>query len=412
MKKFRLVTLGCKVNQYESQAMRESLLGKGLTETGEDAAEVVVLNTCTVTEGADRENRYWIRRLRRENPTAKIVVTGCWVERNRKEAESLSEVDSVLSNQEKPDLIHLYDWGNPSILEVCLKYAPVIQTALNHGFYCPGGALFLKHLNQPCERSFGPACLASAFLTGCNSIRPNRLFGTYLRSQKTKAWSRRMHWIVLSADQKKRLTQNGLPDERVIILSPGINLPEKISPMPADPVILFVGRLLHMKGLRVLLDALKSVKSPATLLVDGEGPDRLSLEAYAKKIGVANRVRFLGWCASEEHWENYQKSSFVVVPSIWPEPFGLVGIEAMSYSRPVIGSNIGGIPDWLEDEVTGFLVPPGDSEKLAEKIEILLKDPLLAHQMGQQGRQRVEARHNRKIFAEELLKNYQKICQK
>lgn len=105
MKKFRFVTLGCKVNQYETQAMKESFLREGLEESASNQAEVVVLNTCTVTEDADRDNRYWLRRLRRENPGAKIVVTGCWVERNRKEIAGLSEADLILSNQEKPDLV-------------------------------------------------------------------------------------------------------------------------------------------------------------------------------------------------------------------------------------------------------------------------------------------------------------------
>ncbi len=104
MKKFRFITLGCKVNQYETQAMKESLLREGLEESQENQAEVIVLNTCTVTEDADHRNRYWLRRLRRENPNAKIVVTGCWVEKNRKEIAGLPEVDLILSNQEKPDL--------------------------------------------------------------------------------------------------------------------------------------------------------------------------------------------------------------------------------------------------------------------------------------------------------------------
>jgi len=116
MKQVRFITLGCKVNQYETQAMRESLLGRGVSE-GEGPSDFVVINTCTVTDGADRENRYWIRRVRRENPQAKIVVTGCWVQRNRKEVEALPEVDLVLSNEEKPDLaVHLFQGcGTPAL---------------------------------------------------------------------------------------------------------------------------------------------------------------------------------------------------------------------------------------------------------------------------------------------------------
>lgn len=117
MGKVRFITLGCKVNQYETQAMRESLGRAGLEETRGDSCDVVVINTCTVTEGADRENRYWIRRAHRENPEAKIVVTGCWVERDRKEVEALPEVDLVLANREKPEIAQVLfqGCGTPSV---------------------------------------------------------------------------------------------------------------------------------------------------------------------------------------------------------------------------------------------------------------------------------------------------------
>jgi len=114
----RFVTLGCKVNQYETQGMREILSGCGLVEdrAGKDC-HFVVINTCTVTSGADRENRYWIRRMRREHPRAKIVVTGCYVERNRPEIEAMAEVDLVLSNHEKDEIADrlLSGCGTPEV---------------------------------------------------------------------------------------------------------------------------------------------------------------------------------------------------------------------------------------------------------------------------------------------------------
>ena len=107
----RFITLGCKVNQYETQAMRESLLGAGIAEPerfGGQAlsteVDFVVINTCTVTQKADRENLYWIRRARREHPAAKIVVTGCMVEHGRRQLSGLAEVDLVLANEEKADI--------------------------------------------------------------------------------------------------------------------------------------------------------------------------------------------------------------------------------------------------------------------------------------------------------------------
>lgn len=102
----RFITLGCKVNQYETQGMREIALAGGFQEVREARpdCDFVVINTCTVTSEADRENRYWIRRARREHPQARIVVTGCYAERNREEIAELPEVDLVLANHEKSDL--------------------------------------------------------------------------------------------------------------------------------------------------------------------------------------------------------------------------------------------------------------------------------------------------------------------
>lgn len=102
-RRVRFVTLGCKVNQYETQGMRELFCRRGIVETAarEDPCDFVVINTCTVTEEADKENRYWIRRMRREYPGAKIVVTGCFAERNRPEIEALPEVDFIFPNHKK-----------------------------------------------------------------------------------------------------------------------------------------------------------------------------------------------------------------------------------------------------------------------------------------------------------------------
>lgn len=103
-KNVRLYTLGCKVNQYETQAIRESFERLGVRDAeGEKGTlcDFVVLNTCTVTRDADKTNRYWIRRLRREHPKALLAVTGCYVEKNREDLEVMPEVDRIFSNREK-----------------------------------------------------------------------------------------------------------------------------------------------------------------------------------------------------------------------------------------------------------------------------------------------------------------------
>ncbi len=102
-KRFFIHTLGCKVNQYESQAMRESLLKDGFEEAfAKDAADVYIINTCTVTHHADSESRHLIGLFHRANPAAEIIVTGCWVEKNADEIALLPGVTRIIKNIDKP----------------------------------------------------------------------------------------------------------------------------------------------------------------------------------------------------------------------------------------------------------------------------------------------------------------------
>jgi threonylcarbamoyladenosine tRNA methylthiotransferase MtaB len=106
MKKVHFSTLGCKTNQYETQAMREKFLRAGYSETGNPKeADLVVVNTCTVTGEGDRKSRWLIRRLHRANPSAKIAVTGCYATLAGPELKSLSGVDFIVPNRDKDRIV-------------------------------------------------------------------------------------------------------------------------------------------------------------------------------------------------------------------------------------------------------------------------------------------------------------------
>ena len=101
-KRFFIKTLGCKVNQYESQAMREIMLRAGFREClAQDIADIYILNTCTVTNRADKESRYWLGFFHKANPKAKIVVTGCYVERDSSNISFLPGIAHIVKNEEK-----------------------------------------------------------------------------------------------------------------------------------------------------------------------------------------------------------------------------------------------------------------------------------------------------------------------
>src|SRR5665213_1877531 len=105
-KKFKISTLGCRTNQYESEAYATQLRTLGYQEAGEgEEADVCIVNTCTVTESADSSSRYQIRQLHRQNPSASLVVTGCLAERLPEELRAIPGVTHLVPNKEKENLL-------------------------------------------------------------------------------------------------------------------------------------------------------------------------------------------------------------------------------------------------------------------------------------------------------------------
>jgi len=159
---------------------------------------------------------------------------------------------------------------------------------------------------------------------------------------------------------------------------------------PGAPVVGFIGRLTDQKGVEHLIQAMPLVRRrvpQARLVVTGDGPLRERLERLAG--GVApGAVCFLG--ALEDPLPAFGLADVIVAPSRF-EPLGMVAAEALALGKAVVAARVGGLPDIVEHEVTGLLVPPGDPPALAEAIARLVEDRPLAARLGAEGRRRVVA---------------------
>jgi len=144
------------------------------------------------------------------------------------------------------------------------------------------------------------------------------------------------------------------------------------------PAVTFVGRLVDFKGPDHFLKASAKITVPHQIWFVGAGPMREQLEKLAAELGISQRVTFFGSQDPAEVDRLRMRSSMVVVPSLWPEPFGRVGPEALSVRCPVVAYRVGGIPEWLCHEQSGLLVNPGDVDGLAAAIQRLLSDQELA----------------------------------
>ena len=172
----------------------------------------------------------------------------------------------------------------------------------------------------------------------------------------------------------------------------GIHLPPE-QDWPATPGrILTVGRLIARKGHIYLVRAMDQLRDlpDAHLVIVGHGHEREAIEQEIARLGLEDRVTLTGRVSDEELEAYYQSCQVFVLPAIvdeWgdTEMLGMVSLEAMRYCKPVIASNVGGIPDIVVDGESGVLVPQKDPEALAAAIRRLLTNPDLARRIGHDG---------------------------
>jgi glycosyltransferase involved in cell wall biosynthesis len=175
------------------------------------------------------------------------------------------------------------------------------------------------------------------------------------------------------------------------------------------PIILFVGRVFKEKGVDHLIRACALLKQDFNLVVVGDGWDLERCKSIAHDLGLQDKVDFKGFLPSKKVARLYQQSRIVAVPSVWPEPFCLTGLEAMSYKKPVVAYDSGGISQWLRNGKNGFLVERLSGKGLAEKLDLLLKDVSLAEKMGNEGYNIVRDKFTFKRHLDELEELFEKV---
>jgi glycosyltransferase involved in cell wall biosynthesis len=166
--------------------------------------------------------------------------------------------------------------------------------------------------------------------------------------------------------------------------------------------MLFVGQVVRGKGLDLLLNAAALVQGDWRLDVVGRGRQLEECRGLAVRLGIADRVNFAGWVPHQQLDDWYRRASFTVVPSRWPEPFGMIGLESMSRGRPVVAFDSGGIRDWLAHDEAGLLVPALDVPRLAEALQHLASTPSRARQLGQQAALSCRRRFNHDRYLDEM----------
>ncbi len=180
--------------------------------------------------------------------------------------------------------------------------------------------------------------------------------------------------------------------------------------IPADrPVALLVGRIVAHKGIEHFIEASRYVAG-VQFLIAGEGTHLESMERLAARLGVADRVRFLGRVSQDHLPKVYAACDLFVLPSVSRlEAFGIVALEAMATGKPVVVADIPGVREVIEDGREGLLADPVNPQDLADKIRRLVDDPALRQEMGRRGREKVLASFTTETVTDQVIQVYRDV---
>jgi glycosyltransferase involved in cell wall biosynthesis len=199
----------------------------------------------------------------------------------------------------------------------------------------------------------------------------------------------------------------GLPKDKVKQLYYSLDLPQIKPQEGPGSGLVYVGRLIEEKGILTLLEAMKQLPD-INLQIVGTGPQKPEIERMISAYGLPN-VTLVGHKSGQQLSELISRAKLTIVPSIWYENNPLAILESFALAKPVIGSDLGGIPELVQPNKTGLLFKPSDADDLASKIKSLYYDDEKLKAMGQNCRQWVENNCEPKKHLEEILKIYKEV---
>jgi glycosyltransferase involved in cell wall biosynthesis len=291
----------------------------------------------------------------------------------------------LLIEERRPDIVHLQNIHHhitPSILYEIKKYnIPIVWTLHDYTIICPntsflaGGSICekcKKHkyywpLITRCKKNSFSASAMAAIETICHRIM--------------RVYDMVDIFVSPSIFLRDKFIEYGFSKEKIVHVDHFIDYPLVNEVVAPQNYYLYVGRLSEEKGVKSLIKAAIRIDK-SKLKVAGGGPLYEDLLKYVKDIDKANRIEFLGHKSRMELLELYKHCKFLVVPSEWYENSGLIIFEAFACGKPVIGANIGGIPELVRNKERGIIYPTGDVDELYKAISWMLDNPEMVSAMG------------------------------
>jgi glycosyltransferase involved in cell wall biosynthesis len=383
-------------------------------------AEKLMFDTLDLLEGAGHSNIIVYNDHPNQKPAGKRLEYPCkylefWVYYHIGSTvlakKAIDPIRQIIETH-KPDVCHIHNLQNAFVIDFLIKTIPCVRSIHDPRLYCFTNWRLLPD-KSVCPYPLGPECIRQ----GCISshIFPQNDFdrNAFWVLKNFKLHRKMPILIGESRAQIDCMLQNGFMPEQIAWLPnftpvrPERQVREFLKQHfnPEEKIVLFVGRASHEKGINVLMNACEHIKSECKVIFITAGPLLDEVRTRAERFGA--KVEVIPGLSYEETRKYYARASLVVVPSVWLESFCLIGPEAFANMKPVIGSNLGGIRDWLKESETGWFFEPGNSLDLAQKIDVALSDTERLQEMGEAAYLRVKTYYNSETYLTRLVDIYQ-----
>jgi glycosyltransferase involved in cell wall biosynthesis len=332
------------------------------------------------------------RTTQRDEPGWRRLFSACFPLRSNGDIE---QTEAVLAEL-KPDLIYLHTLDDLDVLRVLIQSGiPVVCMVHDHSLYCLRQYKYNYFTRRICQRAASAYCIFPCLGTvvrNPNGKLPVK-WASYTGKVAQMNLQKQCHAVIVYSEyQKQELLRNGFAADKIVTCAPlRVWADDGLTSSFSDRnLVLFAGQIIRGKGVDALLKALAQVRVPFEAVVLGDGNHRAYCQRLAARLGLGEKVRFAGYVLPAELKEYYLDASLFAFSSLWPEPFGLAGPEAMRYGLPVVAFDAGAVSEWLHDGENGWLVPWGNTKAFARRIEQLLQNKDLARELGQRARLSVQ----------------------
>jgi len=328
---------------------------------------------------------------------------------------SLDSGDSILTarwaeivRDFRPDLVQVHLMDHPFFLHEAGQAVPLVRFMHDQSWFCSAGDRMVNGYDA-CHRAHGVACLWHHYASGCGGRNPVGNWQRWQRVARNFSQGRSLSFQVASEFMAGGLVENGIPRSAFHVVPLYARPPIVLAPTVPGRLVV-ASRLVPAKGVHIVIAALAELKdSNCSLVVAGDGPERSRLEAQAAQLKLGDRIHFLGEVSPARVDEELAAAELVVSPTLRPEPFGLIGPEAMAHGKPVLAFDGGATSEWLQNGVNGTMLSSRTAPAMAAALKVLFANRELTRSLGQRGQQLWREKFSSQSYLQRLVDSFERI---